>query len=564
MTSNPRERPFRLRRRTIGLLVLLGAVQSAALIGFVLLLRSHIDDISDPLGARLSVATLIGLVVVSLVLALTHGLEFRVSESVGYDVVQRARLELYDHLAQLAPRSVLQSSRGALLLRFSGDLSTLRTWISRGLARGIVSGLTVVTIVIIVLFLNVRVGLVAIGVLLIGSSASALLGYRVRRTVRAVRWRRSLVISNIAEQISSLASVQLFGRSGGERSRFAAQNESLTQALHRMVRTRARLRVISSATASGALVGAIAIGSHEVVRGRATVGTVVGAIVALRFASTPLRALGQSHEYWQAAQVSRRKLRDFLERPSQTDPEECPSLIVGSGEIVVRGLTIKGALDSVDLTAHGGRMLAIVGPNGAGKSTLLNAIVRLAIPDQGEVLIDGQPIADRRRLSLYRHVGMLSPDLPLLRGTIRRNVLYRFRDADSDEIERVFLACRLDEIVGDQQEMMSTWLVEGGTNLSPGHRQRIALARAILGNPRILLLDEPTANLDDASKEVVRRALIRYRGTVILVTHDPEEAALADQVCVMKAGRVVESMSGEDYRERWRVTRLVAAGRVQW
>lgn len=545
-------------------LVLLGCAHSAGLIAFVLLIRRTVDDLTDPRYARVSNGSLNALVVVSLAIALTHALAYAATESAGYNVVQRIRLELYDHLTRLPPRSVLRSSRGALLLRFTGDLSMFRTWISRGLARGIVSAVNVLAIIGLLFFLDVRIGLVAAGVLMIGAALSALRGDRVRRAVQAVRWRRSLVASNVAEQIGSLASVQLFRRDAGERARFRTQTEDLTRSLHRVVRERSGLRFVSSATASAVMVGVIAMGSHEIVRGRITIGTIVAAISALRFASGPVRDLGQSHEYWQASQVSKRKLRDFFARASHEDPPNAPGLVVRSGEIVVRGVTVKGALDGVEVTARGGEMLAIVGPNGAGKSTLLNAIMQLVVPKEGDVLIDGQPIAECRRRSVYRHVGMMSPELPLMRGSLRRNLLYRFPDADDEEIERVVLACRLDEIPRDGSDPLSMWLTEGGMNVSPGHRQRIALARAILGSPRILVLDEPTANLDDASKEVVRRVLVRYRGTVVVATSDCAGAALADQVCRLDTGCVVESLSGEEYRERIRDTRRVLAGRGQW
>jgi ATP-binding cassette subfamily B protein len=555
---------FQLPKRTMSLLVLLAAAHSAGLIASILLIRRAVDEISAGRGAWVSSGTIRALIGVSLVLAVTHSLEYAVTESTGYNMVQRIRSRLYDHLTQLPPRSVLRTSRGALLLRFTGDLSALRTWISRGLARGIVSAVNVLAIIGLVFYLSVPIALMTVGILTVGTAMSALGGDRVRRSVQAVRWRRSLLASNVAEHIESLATVQLFGRTGGERSRFGSQNDDLTRALHRVVRERAGLRLLSSATASAALVGVVAVGSHEVSSGHASVGTIVAAIGALRLAAGPVRSLGQSHEYWQVAQVSKRKLRDFLARARQEDPIDALALHVRSGEIAVRDVTVAGALENVDVTAPGGQMLAIIGPNGAGKSTLVNVIVRLVVPDAGEVLIDGNPIAERRRRSLYHHLGMMSADLPLMRGTLRRNILYRFPDADAEEIQRVVVACRLDEIPRNGSDPLSLWLTEGGMNVSPGHRQRIALARAILGSPRILVLDEPTAYLDDASKEIVRRVISRYRGTVVLATNDSTDAALADQVCVLEGGRVVESLLGEEYRERVRKDRRVLAGRVQW
>jgi ABC-type multidrug transport system fused ATPase/permease subunit len=137
-----------------------------------------------------------------------------------------------------------------------------------------------------------------------------------------------------------------------------------------------------------------------------------------------------------------------------------------------------------------------------------------------------------------------------MRGTVRRNISYSRPDVDSAEVARLVNASGLDRLLADLPDGIATWVVEGGRNLSVGQRQRIALGRALLGNPPILLLDEPTANLDPAAKEDFRRMVTRHRGTVLLASNDPAELALADQVWVLERGRVRETLSGEDYRDR--------------
>lgn len=145
-----------------------------------------------------------------------------------------------------------------------------------------------------------------------------------------------------------------------------------------------------------------------------------------------------------------------------------------------------------------------------------------------------------------------------------RNITYRYRKASDDLIRSAMLDCRVDEVLSSLGGGLSAWLVEGGANLSVGHRQRVMLARATLGNPRFLLLDEPTTNLDAATKEVFRRVIARYHGTVLLVTHDPVEASLADRVCIMDTGRIVRQLSGDEYRAEIREERRVQAGRPVW
>ena len=557
---------FGLRPRQIALLVAIGATQATTIAAFVLVMRRVFDEIGTGRGVSGLLTTILQLGAASLIVAITRGLEFSVSESFGYDKVQELRLMLYRHLTGMSPRSIQRSSRGALILRFTGDLSTVRTWVARGLSRGIISSFTVVGVLLLLFALNVRMGIAVMGVLLLGTALSLMPGQAVRRAMRAVRWRRSLLTSNIAEQVNALAVVQVFGRVAGEASRLTRQSNDLTTADKHFVRVRGHLRFIASAMSSAAVVAIVVVGAQEVAKGRTTVGVVASAITAMRFASGPLRTLGRSHEYWQAAQVSKRKLGDFLNRPSQPQdaPTELERLKVRRGEIVFRGVSAAGVLHEIDMTISGGQVLAVMGANGAGKTTLLNVIARFVEPDVGDVLIDDQRLTDCSTRSIYRHLGVVSADLPLMRGTIRRNILYRYPDASPEEVERVVLSCRLDEMVPDRVDGLTFWLTEGGANLPAGHRQRVALARALVGNPRILLLDEPTANLDEATKEVFRRAIARYSGTVLLVTHDPAEASLADHVCTMADGRIVEHITGDEYRERVRTARRANAGRPTW
>jgi ATP-binding cassette subfamily B protein len=307
------------------------------------------------------------------------------------------------------------------------------------------------------------------------------------------------------------------------------------------------------------------VGAYAIPQGQITVGDIVAAITTARFLSGPIRILGRVHEYWQAAQVSKRKLLDFLNRPSQM--EAAPGLDrlrARAGRIELHHVSVKDALHDVSLVVEPGQILAITGPNGAGKSTLLSLVARLAEPDEGEIFIDGQLLANCTRQSTYRHVGIVSPDLPLMRGTVRRNLSYRFRDVSDEELERVILNCRIDEVLEELPGGLSAWLTEGGTNISVGQRQRIALARATLGSPRLLLLDEPTTNLDPATKEIFRRVLARYRGTILLVTHDPAEASLADHVCIMAEGRIEAYITGAQYREEVRTLERIESRRHQW
>ena len=214
-----------------------------------------------------------------------------------------------------------------------------------------------------------------------------------------------------------------------------------------------------------------------------------------------------------------------------------------------------GAVTDVSLTVEPGQLVAVTGRGGAGKSTLIGLVARTIDPDAGSITIDSQLLALTTLRSTARWVGAAGPDLPLMRGTVQRNLTYGVPDATADEVRRVIAATGLDEMLAELPDGILTWVTEGGRNLSVSQRQRIALARALMGNPPILLLDEPTDGLDQESKAAFRRTLSRHRGTVLFVSHDPSEIALADTVVVLADGRVESQLSGEEYRDQlWRAT----------
>jgi ABC-type multidrug transport system fused ATPase/permease subunit len=550
--TTPRSDPLALPAKELAPIALLGLAQAATLAGLILLIWRIIDALIAGPEDPWHIIGMIGLLaLVMLANAALRAAEFTVAENLGYDIVRRLRMVMYGHMRGMAPRQIQHRSRGSLLLRFTGDLSMFRTWISRGIARGLIAALIVIAGAGVLFVLNPWISLTMVGLLSAGAAITLRAGKPLKRMTTRVRRRRALLTSNVDEQINALPVVQVFGRTGGEYERLSQQNDALTDTLFREARVRGGLRGLSAAIAWLAIAGVIAVGTLEVVQGRASVGMIVAAIVAVRQLTGPVRTLGYAHEYWRRADISRRKMRDFLASRSRPyAPPGMDRLRVRRGRIELRGVCVEGAVRDINAVAEPRQIVAIVGPVGSGKSTVLALVARLVEPDQGQVIIDDQPLAERTLRSSYRQISMVGPDLPLMRGTLRRNLTYRKPRASEHEIWRVVMATRLDEVIDEVPGGMSAWITEGGGNLSAGQRQRIALARALMGNPRILLLDEPTANLDAESKRVFQQVMIRHHGTVLLATHDPEEAARADQVWVMRNGRIADVLTGEEYRDR--------------
>ncbi|MBA3528534.1 MAG: ABC transporter ATP-binding protein [Propionibacteriaceae bacterium] len=549
MNPTALDRALTIPRTSLILLLVLGTAQAIVLIALVLILRLVIETLAMPqTNVDVALGSVGALAVALLINALLRGLEFTVAERAGYEVVRNLRMTMYAHLAEMSPRQLQHRSHGALILRFTGDLTMLRTWISRGFARGVVALIVTASGAAILAVLDPWIALGFLSVLFAGTAASLSVGDRLRRTTRWVRRKRSLLTGNVDEQINSLSTIQTFARGGGESGRLSRQNDSMTRTLFREAGIRGFLRSVASATAWMSMVPVLAIGAIEMGRGATSLAVVITAATASRFLIGPIRDLGLSYEYWQRAKVSSKKIDDFLASRSM-GPESSALGVLRArrGRVEFLDLHVEGALHGVTAVAEPGQVVAIVGPTGSGKSTLLEVLARNADPDSGTVLIDGQDVVACTRRSTRRQIGAVGPGLPLMRGTLRRNLTFRVPDAPDAEVARIIAAWELDAIFGTFPGGLGGWLTEGARNISGGQRQRLALARAFIGNPRILLLDEPTLHLDQVGRDLFWRILTRHAGTVFIVTHDPMEASLADQVWMMKDGVVASIVPGSGY-----------------
>jgi ABC-type multidrug transport system fused ATPase/permease subunit len=206
---------------------------------------------------------------------------------------------------------------------------------------------------------------------------------------------------------------------------------------------------------------------------------------------------------------------------------------------------VRGALRDVSASVEGGQRVVLLGGNGAGKSTLVQVIARLVDPDRGQVLIDGRDLAGFNLASVRRAISVVSPDLPLLRGTVGANLRYRWPDAPEAEVARVRELCALDDLLATLPGGEAYRLQEAGGNLSLGQRHRLTMARALLGQPEILLLDEFDANLDAETGALLDRVLGDYPGTVVMITRDPSRVARADRIWRLEGGRMVSEQPGE-------------------
>lgn len=533
------------RRGLLGRLILNGLAQAAAAVATAWLVKWTFDHMLNT-QSSIDITDLViagaGLVCAALAIAWLRMRERIDAEWLGQHYATEVRLVLYDRLSACAPRAFQKRSHGGVALRFVGDMTSLRRWVSLGLARLTVAGIMTIGALTALALLNWPLALTISVILLIGFALAFKLGGALYAATKESRRRLSHLAANVNEKVATMAVVQVFGQTSRERDRMARQTLRLQYSMISKARAAGHILAVTEATAALATAAALMIGVIEVTSGTASAGTVVAALSIIGILIPPLRDLGRVPEYWHGAQVSREKLIEFLDTPSLVQEiPDAPHLQQQHGKLEFDAVSVAGGVSQFSATLEAGTVVALVGPNGAGKSTLLSLAARLVDPDQGAIRLDDQILAEHSLASIRRAIGMAGPDFPLLRGTIEKNLLYRWPDAPIEEIERIQQLCAIDDIIATLPAGLKSRIAEGGAGLSVGQRQRIALARALLGNPALLLLDEVDANLDPKSSLIVDRVLKEYSGTVLQVTHRLEHVRSADVIWYLEQGRLIES-----------------------
>jgi len=521
------------RRRTFAVLAAVGVAQALAAVAWSLVIGSLVDGLATPGTGGLALPTA-GLVGLALVSALLVAGERVFAEHLGQGWVNEIRVLLFDHVAR-TPLREHRGSTGATTLRFVGDLTALRRWASLGLAKLAVAVPLVMGCLVALVLVSPLVAVAAGAVVTAGLGATVASTAQLRATSRVARRRRARVAAHVTEHVGQRLVMQAFGRADAERRQVGRAGRSLGRAMIRRAHAVGLVRGIGEATTLLATAAALLVA----VTGGVSPGAAAAAIAVVAILVTPLRELSRVAEYRAGAVVATEKITQVLARPVRPRPAQpAPPLPAGPGQLELDRVRLDGMFGPLSVVAEPGEVVALVGPNGAGKTTLLTILAGLAHPDSGRVLLDGADVHTVAETDVRRSVGLVTPDLPLLRGTIADNVRYADPDADGRAVHDAIRRAGLDGLLASLPDGLRTRVGEGGAGLSAGQRQRVALARALLTGPRVLLLDEADAHLDQAATGVIDRVLAGFAGTVIVVTHRPERLAGVRTTWRLAAGRL--------------------------
>ncbi len=528
---------------------------------YPLVIRSLLNTILSHHNAGLLNLVVVFLLVVFILQAVFGALQSYLVTAFGERLSFDLRTLLFRHLQRLSLSFFDSRRTGELMSRVTNDVTLLQGSLTNNVLPVVSQVVTLVGSVLIAVLINWRITLVIVVVAPIAAIVSTRLGRVIRKRTRGVQEGLGEAGIILEESLSAQRVVKAFAREDYEYGRFTTRmNGSLQQALRRAV-SQSLLGPINQFVGFAAVIIIIWFGGHEVLAGRLTIGDLIAFLFYMFMLVGPLIALSNLYAQIQAALAAAERVFELLDEPVDVTVDTGQELPAITGHINFDAVSFAYAAPATstdeasgeqkiarpvlrDLTfeALPGQVVALVGPSGAGKTTTLNLLMRLYEIKEGSIRVDGYDIRQVTTQSLRAQVAIV-PQEPLLFGdSIAENIRYGRLDATDEELRAAAEAANalgfIEQLPGGIQALVG----ERGVKLSAGQRQRIAIARALLHNPRILLLDEATASLDNESEALVQDALERLmqERTTLVVAHRLTTVERADLILVLDDGRIVE------------------------
>jgi len=555
------DRQFSLRRLlrplawALAIGLLLDGLDAVAGLALPALVRNGIDHgVETKVFHGVLVVSLIGLAVV-LADWVVNIAETMVVGRNGERLLFTLRVKLFAQLQRLGLDFYEHEMSGRIMTRMTTDVDALSSFLQTGLITMVSAVLTFFGVLAALLIINLQLGLAVLCIVPVLVVATLVFRSKSAKAYTEAREKVAAVNAYFAENVAGLRVTQAFDREPANRARYSTLSDAF-----RVSRLRAQRYIAlyfpfvqTLSTAAGAIVLVIATG--EVRNGTLTAGALIAYLLYIDMVFSPVQQLSQVFDGYQQAMVGLNRITDLLRlgtsTPAPAEPVEPGKL---AGRIELRdvdfsyGRTTSNALSGINLTVEPGETVALVGQTGAGKSTLVKLIARFYDVTGGHVLVDGTDVRDYD-LAAFRHqLGVVPQESYLFAGTVREAIAYARPDASDAEIEEAARATGAHDVIMALPDGYDHEVSERGRNLSAGQRQLIALARAQLADPAILLLDEATAALDLSAEAVVNKAIadLTAARTTLVVAHRLTTAARADRIVVLDQGEITEIGTHEE------------------
>ncbi|NOS71809.1 MAG: ABC transporter ATP-binding protein [Verrucomicrobia bacterium] len=549
-------RPYKLLSVTTVLCAVLSLLASFA---FPKLTAYAIDDVIGKGRTDLLTPVMLGLIGAFLLRDLFNAARILVNNHFEQNVIYDMRRDVYARLQRLPVGYFDQRASGDLMTRVIEDVNSLERVLIDGTEQGVVALVGALGVGAILFYTSPMLALVAMSPIPILAGGALWYTLTAHKRYRAQREASSAMNALLMDNLQGVRQIKAFGREAHEDTRFAERADALRKGTLGIMRVWAVYSPVMGFVGATGFALVLWVGGRMVIHHEMEPGALIGYLLYLGMFYTPIGQLHGLNQLLQSGRAAGERVFDILDATKErTDGKQRQSLRQPvRGEVVYENISFdyapdKPVLRNVSLRAAPGEMIALVGPTGAGKSTIVNLLPAFYEPSAGRILIDGQDVSGTTLDSLRSHISVVSQEAFLFNGTIRENILYGRLDATEDELLAASRAANCHEFISHLPQGYDSRVGERGVKLSVGEKQRVSIARALLKNSPILILDEATASVDTATERLIQEALEHLMAgrTSFVIAHRLSTIRRASQILVLRQGQIVERGTHDELVEQ--------------